>query len=188
MSDPKPAADETAAPAMTEGQAGSKFVVFQSYRALLTLPNGAEYEFREVRPHHTDPKDATSPFWYEGFAIAKGTDRRAADKLIEAAFAKDGALPADVPEGVKLRPLQLKLNPYPEDKKRPDGKSPDYIGSLLTSEGLFTVFARRMDGKGGLLLAGSAAPHQAKPVAENQGPREPAKRARKGPAPAEDPK
>ena len=94
---------------------------------------------------------------------------------------------SSAPFDTKVRPLQLKLNPYPADKKRGDGKSPDCIGSLLTSEGPFTVFARIMDGKGGLLLAGSAAPHQAK-VAEVQGPREPAKRTRKAAAPAEDPK
>ena len=188
MSDPNPATDETATPAMTEGQPGSRFVVFQSYRGLLTLPNGTEYEFKAVRPHPVDPKDTSSPFWYEGFAVAKATNRRNADKLMEDAFAKNGTLPADVPKEAKVRPLQLKLNPYPADKKREDGKSPDYIGSLLTSEGLFTVFARVMDGKGGLLLAGSAAPHQAKAAPVAEGPREPKRRTRSGPAPAEDPK
>jgi hypothetical protein len=203
MSDPNPAAGETPTLAAADGQPGSKFVVFKSYRALLTLPNGTEYEFTQIRPHpiRQDPKDASSPitgYWYEGFATAMTTDRRNADKLIETAFAKDGSLPSHAPENVKnVRPLQLKLNPYPEDKKRSDGKSPDYIGTLLTSEGAFTVFARRMDvkqtdpgkdKKRSLLLAGSAAFHQVKPGAEAEGPREPERRTRAGAAPAEDPK
>ncbi len=175
------------------GQSGSKLVVFQNtFRALITTSNGSEYE-AQLRPHHTDPNDPNSPIWYEGFALAKSTDRRAADKLIENAFAKDGTVPAHLPAGLNARPLQLKLNPYPEDKKRPDGKSPDYIGSLLTSEGFFTVFARKMDGKGGLLLAGSVAPHQPKaPAAEAVAtagePRQPKGRVRQGAKPTEDPK
>jgi len=201
MSDPNPNADETAAMAEAEGQSGSRFVVFKSYRGLLTLTNGTEYEFNEVRPHpiRKDREDPSSPivgYWYEGFAVAMSTDRRNADKLIENAFAKDKTLPAHAPKNVNnLRPLQLKLNAYPEDKKRSDGKSPDYIGTLLTSEGTFTVFARKMDGKNRmdgksnkLLLAGSAAPHQAKAASAAEGPSEPARRTRKGPAPAEDPK
>ena len=143
-------------------QPGSKFIVFPSFRALITLPNGSEYDIPQLRPHPVDGNDANSAVWYEGFAVAKSTDRRAADKIIENAFAKDGTVPPHLPGDSNARPLQLKLNPYPEDKKRPDGKSPDYIGSLLTSEGFFTLFARKQDGKAGLLLAGSVAPHQAK--------------------------
>jgi hypothetical protein len=144
----------------------SKFVVFQSNRGLITLPNGQEYEMRELRPHPTDPTDPKSPVWYEGFVSAKNTDLHAADKIMQTAFDKDGAVPAHMPSESNARPLQLKLNPYPEDKKRTDGKSPDYIGSLLTSDGFYTVFARKMDGKGGLLLAGSVAPYQPKADAE----------------------
>lgn len=159
-------------------QPTSKFVVFQSFRGLLTLPDGSEYELPQLRPHPTVPDDAKSAVWYEGFVQAKNTDRRAADKLMENAFAKDGILPPHLPPESNARPLQLKLNPYPEDKRRSDGKSPDYIGSLLTSGGFYTVFARKMDGKSGLLLAGSVTPHQPSAKPEPQ----PMPKSRRSPA------
>jgi hypothetical protein len=172
-------------------QPTSKFVVFQSLRGLLTLENGTEYEIQQLRPHHTDPADSSSAIWYEGFVVAKSTDRRAHDKIMDNAFAKDGSVPSHRPPESNARPLQLKLNPYPEDKKRPDGKSPDYIGSLLTSEGYFTVFARKQDGKSGLLLAGSVAPHQPKGTepapAQLSMPDEPAARGRKAPRTSREP-
>lgn len=177
-----------ATPPNNGDQSSSKFVVFQSFRGRLTLPNGTEYEFREIRPHPVDPSDPRSPVWYEGFAAATNTDRRAADRIIENAFARAGSLPAHLPEGASARPLQLKLNPFPEDKKRADGKSPDYIGSLLTSEGYFTVFARKQDGKAGLLLAGSVATYQSKAAAEAEGPKPPKGRAKSDAKPPADPK
>lgn len=143
-------------------QPTSKFLVFQSNRGLLVLPNGQEYDMRALRPHHTDPADPSSPVWYEGFVSAKNTELNARDKIMQNDFDKHGTLPAHLPSESNARPLQLKLNPYPQDKKRPDGKSPDYIGSLLTSEGFYTVFARAMNGQGGLVLAGSIVPHQPK--------------------------
>src|SRR5207247_2121668 len=94
-------------------QTSSKFVVFQSLRGLLTLEHGTEYEIGQLRPHHTDSADAKSPIWYEGFVVAKNTDRRALDKIMENAFAKDGSVPAHRPAESNARPLQLKLNPYP---------------------------------------------------------------------------
>lgn len=170
-------------------QPSSKFVVFQSCRGLLTLESGTEYEIPQLRPHNTDSANPSSPIWYEGFVVAKNTDRRAADKMMENAFAKDGSVPAHRPAESNARPLQLKLNPYPEDKKRPDGKSPDYIGSLLTSEGFYTVFARKQDGKSGLLLAGSVAPYRPGAAdAPQLIPDEPASgRGRRGGKPTRDP-
>jgi hypothetical protein len=172
-------------------QPTSKFVVFQSLRGVLNLDSGTEYEIQQLRPHHTDPGNPSSSIWYEGFVVAKNTGRRAADKIMENAFAKDGSVPAHRPAESNARPLQLKLNPYPEDKKRPDGKSPDYIGSLLTSEGFYTVFARKLDGKAGLLLAGSVTPHQPagtqRMLPPHDAPAEPTGRSRKGPRTGREP-
>jgi hypothetical protein len=136
----------------------SKFVVFISLRGLLTTPEGHEYTIGKLRRHHTDRANPASPIWYEGFVVAKDADRRARDQIMKNAFANDGSVPVHRPAESNARPLQLKLNPYPDDKKRPDGKSPDYIGSLLTSEGFYTVFARKQAAGQGFFLPDHSRP------------------------------
>jgi hypothetical protein len=181
MPDPNPDTDKQPS-ATGEGQYTSGFVVFPSFQARLTLPNGARYEIQELRPHPTDPKDPNSPVWYEGFVRASDGERLVKDKLLDTAWRSL----TEQERKSQPRPLQLKLNPFPADKARPDGKSPDYIGTLVTSDGAFTVFANTRDPKTQkLLLGGSIVPAQpSQPrdeAAQRPGPRTP-------PGPPADPK
>lgn len=132
----------------------SEFKVFSSFDGQMRLPVvGTTYQFK-LRPHANG--DGTR--WFEGFlAPMDGTARQVvfADEELRNRFKKDGARPAHFPERSSETPLHLKLNPFPKKK---DGDV-DYIGSVWTSEGLFTVFAREKDGK--LLLAGDTVPHLA---------------------------
>lgn len=154
----------------------SEFKVFGSFDGQIKLPvSGTPYQFK-LRPH-SNPDGSR---WFEGFLAAMPETPRATvfdDEELKNRFKKDGARPAHFPERSTEVPLQVKLNPFPKKK---DG-DPEYIGSVWTSEGLFTVFAR--DKEGGLLLAGDVVPHLAEKdlrarydaqVAERRAAREPA--------------
>jgi hypothetical protein len=132
-----------------------KLSIFENNCGVLTLPNGATYEVQSLRPHPIDPTDSRSSFWYEGDVSAKDDELGSRDIVMRDAFYREHIIPSHRPADAHAHPLQLVLAPIPDDKKRLDGKTPDYIGTLLTSQGFYTLFARKMDGKDGLLLAGS---------------------------------
>jgi hypothetical protein len=131
----------------------SEFKVFSSFDGHIRLPVvGTAYQFK-FRPHSA----ASGGRWFEGFlSPMEGTPRDVvfADEELKNSFKKDAARPAHFPERSSETPLHMKLNPFPK-KKEGDA---DYIGSVWTSQGLFTIFAREKQGK--LLLAGNVVPHR----------------------------
>lgn len=130
----------------------SEFKVFASFDGQLRLPVvDTPYQFK-IRPH----TNGDGGRWFEGFLSPMADTARDvvfADEELKNGFKKDGTRPAYFPERSSETPLHMKLNPFPKKK---DGDA-DYIGSVWTSQGLFTVFAREKGGK--LLLAGDVVPH-----------------------------
>ena len=153
-------------------QPQTRFIVFKNpaakapYSGRLTLPGGAEYLF-DLRPHESE-----RGVWYEGFLKAADPQIYARDELLK----RNPVAPEGAPEKLSLSPTQIKLNPYPADKRT--DKSPDLIGTLWVADGLFTVFARyRTDPR--IAFAGSIAePREAAPV-ESAEPAAPAGRKRR---------
>lgn len=121
----------------------------------IQLPTGTRYVFLPGRGLYAN--EGPKGTWYRGDVIAYDHDRQpqdarrfADDARIAAAKKKDG-----LAERSTLKPLEIRLNPWP-------GGKADLIGNLWTSEGVFTIFADKATEKGKLVLKGSIKPAQPK--------------------------
>jgi hypothetical protein len=107
--------------------------------AVIRLPDGTDYR-GALRAH---PSRVVGEPWYVGFLVALDPDVRARDEVLSA----DYVVPSD--GGDYLWPCQLKLNPFPLDKR--DGAA-DLIGTLWVSASdgcgdgqRYVVLARSVD-------------------------------------------
>lgn len=114
-----------------------RFAIFKNpadpmgpYGGPLDLPDGRRYRIR-MRSHSAGDGHG---FWYEGFVTAEDAGDYARDQQL----ARYPARPGTTKTADNLWPCQIKLNPFPSDRKR--SRSPAVIG---------TVWVSRRDGAAG---------------------------------------
>lgn len=114
------------------------------YDGAVQLPTGTKYGFPKGRGLYANKGPAGD--WYRGDLIALDHDRFAEDARIDG-----NVRPAGMDERSSIKPLELRLNPW-------IGGKTDLIGTIWTSEGLFTVFADKGNERGQLVLKGAIRP------------------------------
>lgn len=134
---------------MSEGKTfeSKLYLVAQSsgfYDGTVQLPTGTKYAFPRGRGLYANKGPGGD--WYRGDLVALDHDRFGEDARIDASVK-----PAGMDERSTIKPLELRLNPWV-------GGKADLIGSIWTSEGLFTVFADKANDRGQLVIRGSIKP------------------------------
>jgi|GEM_PF-5694324 len=128
---------------MTETSQAKFFLTAQQggyYSGTIILPTGSKYTGRIYA------NKGPNGDWYRGDLMAADGSRFNEDARIKA---------DDLPEGIdarsKLKPLELRLNSWPNGKA-------DLIGNLWTSEGVFTFFVNQITHDNRPALAGNIKP------------------------------
>ncbi|MGE3916740.1 MAG: hypothetical protein AB7F78_13685 [Hyphomicrobiaceae bacterium] len=108
-----------------------------SYSGTIQLENGKQYSGKLYA------NESEKGMWYRGNFVALDASTHAKDGALLRAFMQSGE------SGPK--PLELRLNGW-------TGGKTDLIGTLITSDGAWTVFANSKASKGRLTLRGSIRP------------------------------
>lgn len=128
-----------------------------SYEGTIRLENGKDYSGK-IYANTSD-----SGLWYRGNLTAIDQETHARDGALMREFMQAGE-----EAGKGTKPLELRLNPW-------KGGRAELIGTLVTSDGRWTIFANSGKYGGRLVLRGSIRQKQDKPAGEDPEPALPPK-------------